>query len=132
MALTNDPTGGALQLARSATPAAARRMITLAAVARPAGEVAGLLLVEVLRSPQARAAAFGLARSLARRLTGRRPGASARTQMTAGQVTMVEDAATSVLVHYGETALVVRTLERPAFGPQTMGNVRSVMDNSGK
>jgi len=41
-------------------------MIALAAVARPAGEVAGLLMVEVLRSPHARAAALGLARSLAR------------------------------------------------------------------
>jgi len=40
-------------------------MTALAAVARPAGEVAGLL-VEVLRSPHARAAALGLARSLAR------------------------------------------------------------------
>jgi hypothetical protein len=55
-----DPTGGALELARSATPATVRRRTTLAALARPAGEVAGLLLVEVLRSPRARAAALGL------------------------------------------------------------------------
>jgi hypothetical protein len=40
-----DPTGGALELARSAAPTPARRRTTLAAVARPAGEVAGLLLV---------------------------------------------------------------------------------------
>jgi hypothetical protein len=37
------PTGGALELARSAAPAPARRRTALAAVARPAGEVAGLL-----------------------------------------------------------------------------------------
>src|SRR5215211_3752628 len=49
-----DPTeGGALELARSAAPAPARRRTALAAVARPAGEVAGLLLVEVLRRPRA-------------------------------------------------------------------------------
>ena len=131
MAHTDDPTCGALELARSASPATARRTTTLAAVARPAGEVAGLLLVEVLRSPRARAAAFGLARSLARRLAGRRLAASARTQVTAGQVMMVEDAATSVVVRYVETALVLRIRERPALGPQTMGNPRSVTDSTG-
>jgi hypothetical protein len=105
-----DPTGGrALELARSATPATARRRTALAAVARPAGEVAGLLLVEVLRSPRARAAALGLARSLARRLAGRRPPASARAEVTTRRVTVVKDADTSVLVHRVETALVVRT-----------------------
>jgi hypothetical protein len=60
-----DPTGHALELARSATPATARPRTALAAVARPAAEVAGLLLVEVLGNPRARAAALGLARSLA-------------------------------------------------------------------
>jgi hypothetical protein len=55
-----DPTGGALELARSAAPAPARRRTALAAVARPAGEVVGLLLVEVLCSLRARAAARGL------------------------------------------------------------------------
>ena len=133
MAHTDDPTGGALELTRSATPATARRMSTLAAVARPAGEVAGLLLLEVLRSPRARVAAFGLARSLARQLAGRRPPSpSGRAQVTAGQVTVVQDADTGVLVHHVETALLVRTRERPAVGPQTMGNARSVTDNTGK
>jgi hypothetical protein len=48
-----DPTGQALELARSATLARGRRRTALAAVARPAAQVAGLLLVEVLRSPRA-------------------------------------------------------------------------------
>jgi hypothetical protein len=65
-----DPSGSALELARSAAPATPRRRTTLAAVARPAGEVVGLLLVEVLHSPRARAAALGLARSLMRWLAG--------------------------------------------------------------
>jgi hypothetical protein len=103
------PTGHALELARSATPAPARPRTTLAAVARPAGEVAGLLLVEVLGSPRARAAALGLARSLTRRLAGRRPLSSAGVEVTARRVTVVQDADTSVLVHRVETALVVRT-----------------------
>jgi hypothetical protein len=84
-------------------------MTTLAAVARPAGEVAGLLLVEVLRSPRARAAALGLARSLARRLAGRRSPPSAPAVVTTGRVTVMKDADTSVLVHHAETALVVLT-----------------------
>jgi hypothetical protein len=77
--------------------------------ARPAAEVAGLLLVEVLRSPRARAAALGLARSLAGWLAGRRPPASAGVEVTTGRVTVVQDAATGVLVHRVETALVVHT-----------------------
>jgi hypothetical protein len=105
-----DPTGGALELAGSAAPAPARRKTALAAVARPAGEVAGLLLVEVLGSPRARAAALGLARSLARWLAGRRPPTSASVEMTTRQVTVARHAATSVLVHRVETRLVVRTL----------------------
>jgi hypothetical protein len=127
-----DPTGGgALELARSATPAPARRRTALAAVARPAAEVAGLLLVEVLRSPRARAAALGLARSLARRLAGRRPPASAGVEVTTRRVTVVKDADASVLVQRVETALVLHTREWPALGPQTMSNARSARDNSG-
>jgi hypothetical protein len=72
--------------------------------------VAGLLLVEVLRSPRARAAALGLARSLAGWLAGRRPPASAGVEVTTRQVTVVQHADTSVLVHRVEAALVVRTL----------------------
>jgi hypothetical protein len=105
-----EPTGGsALELARSTTPTAARRMTALAAVARPASEVAGLLLVEVLRSPRARAAALSLARSLARWLAGRRPPASARAEVTTRRVTVVQDADTGVVVHHVERALVVRS-----------------------
>jgi hypothetical protein len=48
------PTGHALELAGSATLATARPRTALAAVAKPAAEVAGLLLVEVLGSPRAR------------------------------------------------------------------------------
>jgi hypothetical protein len=108
-----DPTGGALELARSAAPAPAPRRTALAAVARPAGEVAGLLLVEVLGSPRARAAALDLARSLARWLAGRRPPASARAKVTTRRVTVVKDAGTSVLVHRIEMALVVQVDSPP-------------------
>ena len=104
-----DPTGRALELAGSATLATARRRTTLAAVARPAGEVAGLLLVEVLGSPRARAAALGLARSLAGWLAGRRPPAWAGVEVTTRRVTVLQHADTSVLVHRVEMALVMRT-----------------------
>jgi hypothetical protein len=107
---SQDPTGQALELARSATLATARRRTALAAVARPAAQVAGLLLVEVLRSPRGRAAALSLGRSLAGWLAGRRPPASAGVQVTTRQVTVVEHDNTGVLVHRVETALVVRTL----------------------
>jgi hypothetical protein len=106
---SEDPTGRALELARSTAPAIARRRTALAAVARPAAEVAALLLVEVLRSPRARAAALGLARSLTRWLAGRRPPASAGVEVTARRVTVVHEPDTSILVHCVETALVVRT-----------------------
>ena len=127
-----DPTSHALELARSATLARSRRRTTLAAVVRPAAEVAGLLLVEVLRSPRARAAALGLARSLAGWLADRRPPASAGVEMTTGQVTVVQHADTGVLVHRVETALVVRTTVWPAVGPQTISNLRAARDNSRK
>jgi hypothetical protein len=106
---SEDPTGRALELARSAAPAIARRRTALAAVARPAAEVAALLLVEVLRSPRARAAALGLARSLTRWLASRRPPALAHAEMSTRQVMVVQHADTSALVHRVETALVVRT-----------------------
>jgi hypothetical protein len=105
---SEDPTGHALELAGWATLATARRRTALAAVARPATEVAGLLLVEVLGSPRARAAALGLARSLARWLASRRPPALAHAEMSTRQVMVVQHADTSALVHRVETALVVR------------------------
>jgi hypothetical protein len=74
-------TGHALELAGSATLATARPRIALAAVAKPAAEAAGLLLVEVLGNPRARAAALGLARSLARLFASRRPPAWAGVEM---------------------------------------------------
>jgi hypothetical protein len=110
MANSEDPTGRALALANSATPARARRRTASAAVARAAAEVAGLLLVEVLGNPRARAAALGLARSLAHWLASRRPPASAGVEVTTRRVTVVQDADTGVLVHRVETALVARTL----------------------
>ena len=76
----------------------------MAAVAKPAAEVAGLLLVEVLGNPPARAAALGLARSLARWLASRRPPAWAGVEMTTRQVTVAQDADTGVLVHRVEMA----------------------------
>jgi hypothetical protein len=98
----------------------------VAAVARPAAEVAGLLLVELLRSPRARAAALGLARSLARWLTSRRPPAPAGVEGIARRVTVVQHADTNVLVHRVETALVVRTPAvarvRPADEEQRPGS----------
>jgi hypothetical protein len=109
MLSSEDPTGYALELARSATLARGRRRTALA-VARPAVQVAGLLLVEVLRSPRGRAAALGLGRSLAGWLAGRRPPASAGVEVTTRRVTVVEHADTGVLVHRVEAALVVRTL----------------------
>src|SRR6266516_4601614 len=72
MASSDDRPSGVLELARSATPVTRRRVAALAAVARPAGEVAALLLVEILGRPRARAAALALARSLARRVADRR------------------------------------------------------------
>jgi hypothetical protein len=82
---SQDPTGQTLEPAGSASLATARPRTALAAVARPAAEVAGLLLVKVLGSPRARAAALGLARWLA----GRRPPASAG---------VVQDADINVLI----------------------------------
>jgi hypothetical protein len=127
----NDPTGRALELARSATPATARRRTTLATVARPAAEVAGLLLVEVLGNPRARAAALDVARSLTRWLANRRPAAPARAEVTNRQVTVVRGAGTSVVVHRAETALVMRTRERPALGPPPTSHARSARDTGG-
>jgi hypothetical protein len=126
------PTGHALEPARSATLATPRRRTALAAVARPAAEVAGLLLVEVLRSPRARAAALGLARSMAGWLAGRRPAASAGVEVTTRQVTVVQHADTGVLVHRVETGLVAWTPAGPGVGPRTRSNARAVTDNSGK
>jgi hypothetical protein len=109
MANSEDPTGRGLALANSTTPARARRRTASAAVARAAAEEAGLL-VEVLGNPRARAAALGLARSLAHWLASRRPPASAGVEVTTRRVTVVLDADTGVLVHRVETALVARTL----------------------
>jgi hypothetical protein len=127
-----DPTERALELARSATPATARRRTTLAAVARPAAEIAGLLLVEVLRSPRARAAALGLARSLAGWPAGRRPNTAAGVEVTTRRLTVVKGADTCVLVHRIETALVVRTPEVARVRPADDEQPWAARDNSGR
>ena len=106
---------GVLELARSATPVARR---WVAAVARPAGEAATLLLVETLRSPRARAAALGLARSLARRVASRHALPSVRVDgsATAWRVTVVEErgvGAADVLVRRVEVVLALSNRERP-------------------
>jgi hypothetical protein len=119
-------TGRALEPAGSATPTKAQRRTALAAVARPAAEAAGLLLVEVLSSPGGRAAVLGLVRSLTRWLARRRLPASAGVEVTAGRVAVVGDADIGVLVHRVETALVVRAWEWPAPGPQTISNARGI------
>jgi hypothetical protein len=125
----NDPTGRAVELATSATPAVTRRRTTLTAVARPAAEVAGLVLVEVLGNPRARTAALDVARSLTRWLTKRRPPAPGRAAVTTRQVTVVGGAGTGVLVHRVETTPVVRT--RQWLGPPTQSHAWSGRDPSG-
>jgi hypothetical protein len=122
MAHRNELTGRALELARSAIPARARHRTTLATVARPAAEVAGLLLVELLGNP--------LARSLARWLADRRPPAPGRAEVTTGRVMVVRGAGTSVLVHRVEAVLVVRTPAVAVLGPPTTGHARSARDPS--
>ena len=115
---SEDPTGHALELARSATPAMARRRTALAAVARPAAEVAGLLLVEVVGSPRARAAALGLARSLA----GWRP-CRRRVARRYGE----ECDAVQGSTHRWNTA--TKAVTRPHFNPTAAG--RSQRSGSG-
>jgi hypothetical protein len=85
----------------------------LVTVARPAGEVAAVLLVEVLRSPRARSAARRLGRALARRVAGGwLPSARVGVSMTAWRVTVVEESrvgAAGVLVRHVETAVTGRS-----------------------
>jgi hypothetical protein len=100
------PRGGSLQVVSPAPPIARRRVPTLAALAKPAGQVAGLLLVEVLSSPRGRAVALGLARSLGHRVAGGRSSVSARARVftTAWRVTVVEESdVVAVLVRRVET-----------------------------
>jgi hypothetical protein len=117
MAHADGGSRGVLELARSAAPVARGRMAALATVARPAAEVAALVLVEVLRSPRARAAALGLGRSLARRVAGGRlPLARAEVATTGWQVTVVEQSrvgATGVLVRRVEAALTLPNRAQP-------------------
>jgi hypothetical protein len=119
--------------ARSASLATARRRTTPAAIATPAAEVAGLLLVEVPGQP---AGAGGCAQPgtiAGGWMAGRRPPAWAGVEVTTRQVTVVQHADASVLVHRVETALVVRTRAWPAVrSPPTMSNLRAARDNSGK
>ena len=84
----------------------------------PGRQVAALLLVEILRSPRARAPALGLARSLARQLAGRPAPPSARVGVsaTAWRVTVVEECgmgAADILVRRVETALALPNRAQP-------------------
>jgi hypothetical protein len=125
---SQDPTGQTLEPAGSASLATARRRTALAAVARPAAEVAGLLLVEVLGGPRARAAALGLARWLA----GRRPPASASVEVTTRRVTVVQHADTSVLIPVSRRRWSCAPRDWPRGWPQRMSNAWTARDNSGK
>jgi len=118
MADRDDRPRGILELARPATPVPRRRVAALAAVARPAGEVAAFLLVEVLGRPRARAAALALARSLAHRVAGGRllPSAMVGVSAAAWRVTVVEESTVGArsggaLVRCVETALVLPSRE---------------------
>jgi hypothetical protein len=115
--------GGALEPARVATapvrPSALEpaRVAALTRVARPVAGVGGLLLVEILGNPRARAAVGALARSLGRRLApetaAARPPAADRSAI-ACQVTVVQEpGALSVLVRCVETALAVPSPGEP-------------------
>jgi hypothetical protein len=126
-----DPTGHALVPARSASLATAQRRTTPAAVATPAAEVAGLLLVEVPGQPTGAGGCAQPGTIAGGWMAGRRP-AWAGVEVTTRQVTVVQHADASVLVHRVETALVVRTRAWPAVGPPTMSNLRVARDNSGK
>jgi len=65
-------------------------------------------------------------------LEGRRPPASAGVEVTTRQVTVVQHADPSVLVHRVKTALVVRPPGVARGWPRTMSKLRSARDNSGK
>jgi hypothetical protein len=111
MADRDDHPRGALELARPATPVPHRRVAVLATIARPAGKVATLLFVEVLRRPRARAAALALARSAGRRVAGRRPRSPALGQRevsaAAWRVTVTEES----VVGAGSGGALVRRVE---------------------
>jgi hypothetical protein len=81
-------------------PTGARRPAagSLAALARPVGALAGLVLADVLRNPRARAAALDLAGSLLGRLAGARP---------AGRPPRPAQASGGVLVRRVDTAIIV-------------------------
>jgi hypothetical protein len=126
-----DPTGGgALELARSAAPAPARRRTALAAVARPPPRWLGCCW---WRSCAARGRGRPHSAWHDRCASAGRSAPAclaAGVKVTTRRVRVVKDADTSVLVHRVESAPVVRTREWPALGPQTMSNPRSARDNS--
>jgi hypothetical protein len=69
-------------------------------------------------------AALRLGRSLMRQLAGRRLPVLAGVEVTAGRVTVVQDADTSVLVYRAETALVVLARDRTFSQRCAVGWVR--------
>jgi hypothetical protein len=103
----------ALARRADAAPLLAARAAAVVRAARPAVGLASVVLVEVLASPRARAAAAGLARALGRRLAaGAWGSASPETASPPARawwtVTVDERRAPSLLVRRVETALVVR------------------------
>jgi hypothetical protein len=113
MARVDDAASSALERVGAGLPVKRRPAITVAALARPAGRIAGLLMLEVLQNPRARTSALRLARSLAIRLADRRSDGPA-TELTVRRVIAVEESvAGRVLVRRVETAIVVLGSKKP-------------------
>jgi hypothetical protein len=116
MARRDDTTPHALERVSGRRLLKPRQPTTLAALARPAGKLAGLLVLEVLQNPRARSAALQLASSLLGRLASRHPGDRATARLTARSGTIAaQSQASGVLVRRVETAIIVlRSEQSPA------------------
>ena len=119
---TEEP-GRALARRAGAAPVVTGRAANVVRAARPAVGLASVVLVEVLASPRARAAAAGLARALGRRLAAgawrsARPQPVSPPMQAWWTVTVHERRAPGLLVRRVETALVVR---RPGPRPSAGG-----------
>jgi hypothetical protein len=110
----HDATSRALEHVGARLLVKPRRATTLVALARPAGELAGLLALEVLLHPRARTSVSRLARSLVQWIADRRPGGPATAQLTARRVRVAqaEESSGGVLVRRVETAIVVFSSEQ--------------------
>jgi hypothetical protein len=88
---------GALERVRPRPPFRRERPGTLAGLVRPAGSLAGLVLLRVLEDPRARRSIARAARAAVNRIVDRRPARRAVTEAPGG----------AVLVRRVETAIVV-------------------------